>query len=87
VLRALVSVGVFSEPQPRTIGLSPTADLLRRDVPGNVRALACWASNPFLMHVTSDLLYSVETGKPAIEHLYGKPAFECFASNALSMRE
>jgi hypothetical protein len=32
------------------------------------------------MHVSSDLLHSVQTGKPAIEHLYGKPAFECFAS-------
>jgi hypothetical protein len=80
VLRALVSIGVFSELQPRTIALSPAAELLRSDVPGSIRDLALWASNPFLIHVTSDLLYSVETGKPAIEHLYGKPAFECFAS-------
>jgi O-methyltransferase domain/Dimerisation domain len=80
VLRALVSIGVFSEPAPRTIAISPAAELLRGDVPGSVRDLVLWVSNPFLMHVTSDLLYSVETGKPAIEHLYGKPAFECFAS-------
>jgi O-methyltransferase/methyltransferase family protein len=80
VLRALASVGVFSEPLPRTIALSPAAELLRHDVPGNIRELVCWASNPFVMHVASDLLHSVETGKPAIEHLYGKPAFECFAS-------
>lgn len=79
-LRLLVSVGVFSESQPRTIALSPAAELLRRDVPGNIRDLVAWASNPFIMHVTSDLLHSVETGKPAIQHLYGKPAFECFAS-------
>ncbi len=80
VLRALVSIGVFSEPQPRTIALSPAAELLRRDVPGNMRDIVLWATNPFLMHVTSDLLHSVQTGKPAIEHLYGKPAFECFDS-------
>ena len=80
VLRVLISIGVFSEPQPRTIALSPAAELLRGDVPGAIRDLVLWVSNPFLMHVTSDLLYSVETGKPAIEHLYGKPAFECFAS-------
>lgn len=80
VLRALVSVGIFSEPQPRTIALSPAAELLRRNAPGSIRDVVVWASNPFLMHVTSDLLHSVETGKPAIEHLYGKPAFECFAS-------
>ncbi len=80
VLRALVSIDVFSEPQPRTIALSPAAELLRRDVAGNIHALVLWSTNPFLLHVTSDLLHSVETGKPAIEHLYGKPAFECFAS-------
>ncbi len=80
VLRALVSFGIFSEPQPHTIGLSPTAELLRSDIPGNVRGLVQWAAHPFLMHVNSDLMYSVTTGEPAIEHLYGKPAFECFAS-------
>ncbi len=80
VLRVLVSIGVFSEPQPRTIALSPAAELLRRDVAGNIRDLVVWASNPFIMHVSSDLLHSVQTGKPAVEHLYGKPVFDCFAS-------
>ena len=80
VLRALVSFGIFSEPQPRTIGLSPMAELLRSDIPGNFCGLVVWAAHPFLMHVNSDLMHSVTTGKPAIEHLYGKPAFECFAS-------
>ena len=80
VLRALISVGIFSEPQERTIGLSPAAELLRSDLPGSIRGLVLWAAHPFLIHVSSDLMYSVTTGKPAIEHLYGKPAFECFAS-------
>lgn len=80
VLRALVSVGIFSEPQPRTIGPSPAAELLRSDIPGSIRGLVLWAAHPFLIHVSSDLMYSVSTGKPAVEHLYGKPAFECFAS-------
>ncbi len=80
VLRLLVSLGIFSEPQPRTIALSPAAELLRHDAAGSIRDMVVWVSNPFVMRVTSDLLHSVETGKPAIEHLYGKPAFECFAS-------
>jgi hypothetical protein len=80
VLRALVSIGVFSEPQPRTISLSPAAELLRSDVPGSVHHMVLWNAHPFLIHVTSDLLHSVQTGKPAIEHLCGKPCFECFAA-------
>ena len=74
VLRALISVDIFSEPQPRTIGLSPAAELLRSDIPGSIRGLVLWAAHPFLIHVSSDLMYSVTTGKPAIEHLYGKAA-------------
>ena len=80
VLRALISCGVFSEPQPRTIGMSPAAEPLRSDISGSMRGLVLWAAHPFLLHVSSDLMHSVTTGKPAIEHLYGKPAFECFAS-------
>jgi hypothetical protein len=80
VLRVLVSVGVFSEPQPHHIALSPAAELLRGDVAGSIRDMVVWASNPIIMRVTSELLHSVKTGNPAIEHVYGKPAFECFAS-------
>jgi hypothetical protein len=76
VLRALVSVGIFSEPQPRTISLSPAAELLRSDVPGTVRQMVAWNAHPFLIHIVSGLLHSVQTGQPAVEHLYGKPCFE-----------
>jgi hypothetical protein len=79
VLRALSSLGVFSEPEPRTIGLSATADLLRTGVPGSIHSLVLWITNPLIAHVASDLLYSVQTGKPAVEHLYHKPAFEVMA--------
>jgi hypothetical protein len=80
VLRALVSIGVFSEPQPKTVGLSPAAELLRSDVPGSVRQMVLWHAHPFLMHVMTDVLHSVQTGQPAIEHLFGKTCFECFAA-------
>jgi hypothetical protein len=80
VLRALVSVGVFCEPQPRIFSLSPTAELLRSDIPGSRRAFTLFITSPFAMHVHSHLLHSVQTGQPAIEHLYGKPAFECMSS-------
>lgn len=77
VMRALVSVGVFQEPQPRTFALTPTADLLRSDIPESRRSFVLFVAMPFVTHVNSHLLHSVQTGQPAIEHLYGKPAFEC----------
>ena len=80
VLRALVSVGVFSEPEPRTFALSPTAELLRSDVPNSHRGFVLFTACPFVINVNSHILHSVQTGQPAVEHLHGKPAFECFSS-------
>ena len=76
VLRALISVGIFSEPQPRTIALSPAAEVLRSDVPGNLRGAVLWNTHPFLVQMCCDLLYSVQTGHNAVEHIHGKPCFE-----------
>jgi hypothetical protein len=50
VLRALVSVGIFTEPGPRIIALSPAAELLRRNVPGSVHALVLWGETH--LHLT-----------------------------------
>jgi len=80
VLRALICVGVFSEPEPRVIGLTPCSELLRSDVAGSARGFVLFTAHPFTIGVNADLLYSVQTGKPAVQHLYGKPAFECIAS-------
>lgn len=80
VLRALVCVGIFAEPQPRTFALNASAELLRSDVPGSARGFVLFTASPFVIGVNSNMLHSVRTGQPAIEHMYGKPAFECIAS-------
>src|SRR4051794_26541581 len=69
VLRALASVGVFTETIPDTFALTPLADPLRTDSPDSMRAFA-------LMHgeeqyrAWSDLLHSVQTGTPAFPHQF-----------------
>lgn len=78
VLRALVSVGVFAEISPRIFALTPMAEPLRSDLPGNVRDLVVWIGNRFHFHTWAEMPWSVETGRPAVEHLYGKPCFQCF---------
>ena len=40
LLRALASVGIFTEVESRRFALTPMAECLRSDVPGSVRALA-----------------------------------------------
>jgi len=79
-LRALASVGVFSEVDPGRFTLTPLATLLRTGDPHSVRALAImYAEEQY--RAWGDFLYSVRTGQPAFEHQFGMDVFEYFARN------
>lgn len=80
-LRVLAMVGVFSETKPGHFALTPPADLLRSDVPNSLRDAIHWITDPMHLHIAADLLHSVRTGQPTVEHVTGKPAFEYFASD------
>jgi len=80
VLRALASVGVFTESAGRRFGLTPVSEALRGGVAGSAKELVLWLGNRFHSHVWAELSYSVKTGKPAVELVYGKPAFEAMAA-------
>jgi O-methyltransferase domain/Dimerisation domain len=80
ILRALASVGVFSEVVPGRFALTPLAALLRSADPNSVRALAImYAEEQY--RAWGDILYSVRTGQPAFEHQFGMGVFEYFAQN------
>jgi hypothetical protein len=76
VLRLLASAGIFAESAGKVYALTPMSDCLRADAPGSMRDMVLWMGNRFHFKVWSELSYSIETGKPAVEHVYGKPAFE-----------
>ena len=70
VLRALASVGVFTEARPGTFALTPLAALLRTGTPDSMRALAIMY-NEEQYRAWGDLLHSVQTGEPAFEQQFG----------------
>ena len=76
VLRLLASAGIFAESGGRVFSLTPRSDLLRSDVSGSLRDMVIWMGNPFHFKVWSELSYSLTTGKPAVEYVFGKPAFQ-----------
>jgi hypothetical protein len=80
LLRALASVGIFAETSPGCFGLTPLAEVLSAVAPNSMRALAL-TYNEELYHAWGDMLYSVQTGQPAFDHVYGMPVFEYFASH------
>jgi hypothetical protein len=79
VLRTLASVGVFEERDARTFALNMPADLLRADAPGSVRDMVLWMTDPFHFRVYAEMLYSVQTGRPAVDKVYALPVFDHFA--------
>jgi hypothetical protein len=78
VLRALASVGVFTEVSPGSFALTPLAELLRTETPGSMRALAImYAEEQY--RAWGELLHSVRTGEMAFDHQFGMGYFEYLA--------
>ncbi len=80
VLRALASKGVFAEVEPGTFASTPLGDLLRSDNPLSLRD----AYMPMVADVEAwlDLEYSLQTGKPAFEHVHGQGLWQYLAEHA-----
>ena len=81
VLRALTELGIFVEEPARTFRLNETAELLRSDAPGSLRAAAEVSGEPWMRGPWGALLHSVQTGETAFNHLYGEGTFDFFAKN------
>ena len=74
-MRALASMGYFTETAPRTFGQTPLSQLLRDGSPGSLRHIARWnASEPF--RAWSEFGDTVRSGSPAFDRVFGEPLFD-----------
>ena len=80
LLRALASVGVFHEDSSANFSRTELGQLLRSDVPGSQRAMAMMTGEE---HYQSwgQLLYSLQTGQPGFNKVYGLPVFDYLAQH------
>ena len=76
VMRALASLGVFAEIQPRVFALTPLAELLRDDAPGSLRSYAVMHGSECFFRPWSQLLHGVRTGESAFEKTFGTGLFD-----------
>jgi len=83
VLRALSSVGVFSQLGKDCFALSRLGDALRSDVPGSLRAIVITIGE-IHYQACGELLHSVRTGSPAFDHVFGTSLFDYLQENASS---
>ena len=75
LLRALASVGVFAEEDEGKFRLTPLAEPLRKSHPDSKRALIVMTGEEHY-GAYGELLYSIQTGKPGFEKVYGQPIFD-----------
>ncbi|MGC1245866.1 MAG: methyltransferase dimerization domain-containing protein [Spirulinaceae cyanobacterium] len=80
LLRALASVDIFIETEPRHFQLTPSAACLQSDSPDSVKSFALFlGGNCYQMW--SHLSYSIESGKQAYAEQYGMPMYDHLQKN------
>ena len=75
VLRLLAALGVLTEPEPRSFGLTVLGDRLRSDVPASMRNWAMLADTVGF-DAYEPILDAARTGKTGLEIAYGVTTFE-----------
>jgi len=78
VLRALAGFGIFAEDEAGKFTLTPTAEFLRSDVPDSLRASVRFFGQEWHWDLWGNLDYSIKTGQPAFDHLFGQGLFEFY---------
>ncbi len=72
LMRALSSVGIFAEAEGREFLNTPLSECLTAN---RLKAASLLFHSEWHDRMWDNLLYSVQTGEPAFEKLYGEPAF------------
>lgn len=76
LLRALASTGVFVEDEQGRFGLTPLANLLRKDIPGSMHAAGLLIGSVLQWPALGQMLYSVQSGESAFDYLFGMDMWE-----------
>lgn len=85
LLRALSSVGVFTEIEPEKFALTEIAEHLRSDIPSSLRSLSIMLGDEWNWQSWGDIVKIIKTGKPALHDIYQVDnAFEYFKQNPKS---
>jgi hypothetical protein len=80
LLRALASVGIFTEHDSR-FGLTPLAEYLRTDTPGSLRNFVMLIGQESLWRSWGHLLHSIRTGESAFPKVHGMTPWEYWADH------
>ncbi|HTF67094.1 MAG TPA: methyltransferase dimerization domain-containing protein [Edaphobacter sp.] len=88
LLRALESVGIFIQTSPRVFGNTPASECLRKDAPGSQLPLVLQnlSRGNGAFEGWDELEYSVRTGEPSVDKIYGYDYWSFFDATRKPMR-
>jgi multifunctional cyclase/dehydratase/O-methyltransferase len=81
VLRCAAAVGIFAEDEDGRFSLNPLAEGLLSAKVGGLRPMVQFSSLEFTRVPYAEILYSLRTGKPAFDHVFGMPFYDYLAAN------
>lgn len=81
LLRALASRGVFTEVGPQRFALTALGAALKSGAPGGARAAVLTLAGDWQWKAWDNVLFSLRTGKPALDATFGMPLFEYLAAH------
>jgi hypothetical protein len=76
VMRAVATVGIFSEIEPGKFAQTPMSDLLRQDHPQSLRPFTLFFPDPLHFRCYSNLMHSVKTGETTAKPTVGVELFD-----------
>jgi hypothetical protein len=83
LLRLLASAGVFAETRSGEFKLTSLSEPLCADHPNSMRSVVLMICCPLHWSTCGDLMYSVQTGRSAFEHLHNLPLFDYLAESEI----
>jgi len=81
LMRALASVGIFSHVRRDCFALSRLAESLQTDTPGSLKTMVMTIGE-IHYQACGNLLYSIQTGSPAFNNVFGTSLFDHLQHNA-----
>lgn len=86
LLRFIASIGLVRELPGKTFELTEAGNLLRKDVPGNLRDVAIFFVSSHAQRPWEEAEHSIRTGKPSFDRMYGASAWDWYASHPAESR-
>ena len=80
-MRTLAGFGLLTEGEGKRFALTPLGEALKTGAPGAARSTMLAFGGVAFSRPWEEILYSLETGKPAFDKTWGMPIFDYFAQH------